>query len=150
MAARNTDIMIIHQEPEFTKRLEKFLYENFDCTVLSFETLRICLSSRPPQPDIVFVHYHLNDMDGLRAIRLLKKRWKRAVFVLIGTTEQLTAQRLARFGVDITVDGTEELERAVHDALRYHRYKRLAGRVVVSLLAFLSLVLVGLLIYAKA
>ena len=141
MKKKHLNILIIDDDPVYTRMLEKYLYVNVNCTVLSFETVRICLHARPPQPDIVFLDYYMNDMDGLRATRLLKKRWKKASYVLISSSERIMNKKISRFGVDLAIQKSEGIEQVVSLGLRYHKAKKMFRR---SILAVLGLILLGL------
>lgn len=121
-------IFIIDDDPIYTGVLERFLVENVDCTILCFESVRYCLHARPSQPDIVFVDYNMSDMNGLRATRMLKKRWKAAVYTLISSSENLSEKRISHFGVDMAISKSEGIDQIVTLSLRFYRFKRLMRR----------------------
>jgi DNA-binding NarL/FixJ family response regulator len=70
----------------------------------------------------------MSDMNGLRATRMLKKRWKSAVYTLISSSENLSEKRISHFGVDMAISKSEGIDQIVTLSLRFYRFKRLMRR----------------------
>jgi DNA-binding NarL/FixJ family response regulator len=56
------------------------------------------------KPDIVFVDFHMNDINGARASRMFSKKWKNARIVLISNSDSIKKKvKLSRYKIDATV-----------------------------------------------
>jgi DNA-binding NarL/FixJ family response regulator len=56
------------------------------------------------KPDIVFVDFHMNDINGARASKMFSKKWKNARIVLISSSDSIKRKvKLSRYNIDATV-----------------------------------------------
>ncbi len=55
-------------------------------------------------PDIVFVDFHMNDINGARASKMFSKKWRSARIVLISNSNSIKRKvKISRYGIDDTV-----------------------------------------------
>ena len=56
------------------------------------------------KPDIVFVDFHMNDINGARASKMFSKKWKNARIVLISSSDSIKKKvKLSRYKIDAAV-----------------------------------------------
>lgn len=56
------------------------------------------------KPDIVFVDFHMNDINGARASKMFSKKWKKARIVLISNSDSIKKKvKLSRYKIDAAV-----------------------------------------------
>ena len=100
----NPKILIIDDDPVYLAVIEKqFKNEGFQ-NVAIFESAIEGLKSDYGKPDVVFVDFHMNDINGARASKMFSKKWKNARIVLISNSESIKRKvRKSRYGIDDTV-----------------------------------------------
>ncbi len=100
----NPKILIIDDDPVYLAVIEKqFKNEGFQ-NVAIFESAIEGLKSDFGKPDVVFVDFHMNDINGARASKMFSKKWKNARIVLISNSESIKRKvRKSRYGIDDTV-----------------------------------------------
>ena len=100
----NPKILIIDDDPVYLAVIEKqFKNEGFP-DVAIFESAIEGLKSDFGKPDVVFVDFHMNDINGARASKMFSKKWKNARIVLISNSESIKRKvRKSRYGIDDTV-----------------------------------------------
>ncbi len=56
------------------------------------------------KPDIVFVDFHMNDINGARASKMFNRKWKNARIVLISNSDSIKKKvKLSRYKIDAAV-----------------------------------------------
>lgn|SRR5574343_143530 len=56
------------------------------------------------KPDLVFVDFHMNDINGARASKMFSKKWKNARIVLISNSDSIKKKvKLSRYKIDAAV-----------------------------------------------
>jgi len=100
----NPKILIIDDDPVYLAVIEKqFMNEGFH-NVAIYESAIEGLKSDFGKPDVVFVDFHMNDINGARASKMFSKKWKNARIVLISNSESIKRKvRKSRYGIDDTV-----------------------------------------------
>lgn len=100
----NPKILIIDDDPVYLAVIEKqFKNEGFQ-NVAIYESAIEGLKSDFGKPDVVFVDFHMNDINGARASKMFSKKWKNARIVLISNSESIKRKvKKSRYGIDDTV-----------------------------------------------
>lgn len=100
----NPKILIIDDDPVYLAVIEKqFKNEGFQ-NVAIFESAIEGLKSDFGKPDVVFVDFHMNDINGARASKMFSKKWKNARIVLISNSDSIKRKvKKSRYGIDDTV-----------------------------------------------
>lgn len=56
------------------------------------------------KPDLVFVDFHMNDINGARASKMFSRKWKNARIVLISNSDSIKKKvKLSRYKIDAAV-----------------------------------------------
>lgn len=56
------------------------------------------------KPDLVFVDFHMNDINGTRASKMFNRKWKNARIVLISNSDSIKKKvKLSRYKIDAAV-----------------------------------------------
>jgi DNA-binding NarL/FixJ family response regulator len=56
------------------------------------------------KPDLVFVDFHMNDINGARASKMFNRKWKNARIVLISNSDSIKKKvKLSRYKIDAAV-----------------------------------------------
>jgi DNA-binding NarL/FixJ family response regulator len=72
--------------------------------VMIYESAVDGIKSDFGKPDIVFVDFHMNDINGARASKMFSKKWKNARIVLISSSDSIKRKvKLSRYNIDATV-----------------------------------------------
>lgn len=72
--------------------------------VMIYESAVDGIKSDFGKPDIVFVDFHMNDINGARASKMFSKKWKNARIVLISSSDSIKKKvKLSRYNIDATV-----------------------------------------------
>jgi len=100
----NPKILIIDDDPVYLAVIEKqFKNEGFQ-NVAIFESAIEGLKSDFGKPDVVFVDFHMNDINGARASKMFSKKWKNARIVLISNSGSIKRKvKKSRYGINDTV-----------------------------------------------
>ncbi len=100
----NPKILIIDDDPVYLAVIEKqFMNEGFH-NVAIYESAIEGLKSDFGKPDVVFVDFHMNDINGARASKMFSKKWKNTRIVLISNSDSIKKKvRKSRYGIDDTV-----------------------------------------------
>lgn len=100
----NPKILIIDDDPVYLAVIEKqFKNEGFQ-NVAIFESAIEGLKSDFGKPNVVFVDFHMNDINGARASKMFSKKWKNARIVLISNSDSIKRKvKKSRYGIDDTV-----------------------------------------------
>jgi DNA-binding NarL/FixJ family response regulator len=90
-------------------------------------------------PDIIFIDYHLSDINGLSASKILKQRWKNTKIVLISS--EFSLKKIAnpkKYGIDLLCAKSADFNQFMN------QIKQLQFRKISSILlktTFISLIL---------
>ncbi|MEN9997943.1 MAG: Transcriptional regulatory protein ZraR [Bacteroidota bacterium] len=104
MKLLNPKVLIIDDDPVYLAVMEKqFKNEGFQ-NVAIFESAIEGLKSDFGRPDLVFVDFHMNDINGARASKMFSKKWKNTRIVLISNSDSIKKKvKKSRYGIDDTV-----------------------------------------------
>lgn len=62
------------------------------------------IKSNLGKPDLVFVDFHMNDINGARASKMFNRKWKNARIVLISNSDSIKKKvKLSRYKIDAAV-----------------------------------------------
>ena len=97
-------VLLVDDDPVFLALINKqFKNSGFD-TIASFGSAIEALKSDVGKPDIVFVDFHMNDINGARASKMFNKKWKNARVILISNSDSIKRKvKKSRYGIDDTV-----------------------------------------------
>ena len=100
----NPKILIIDDDPVYLAVIEKQFKNAGFQNVAIYESAIEGLKSDFGKPDVVFVDFHMNDINGARASKMFSKKWKNARIVLISNSESIKRKvKKSRYGIDDTV-----------------------------------------------
>jgi DNA-binding response OmpR family regulator len=97
-------IMVVDDDPLYLTLINQQFKNNGMNHVEFFESAIEVLKSDFGKPDIVFVDFHMNDINGARASKMFSKKWKQARIVLISNSDSIKKKvKKSRYGIDDTV-----------------------------------------------
>lgn len=97
-------IMVVDDDPLYLTLINQQFKNNGMNHVEFFESAIEGLKSDFGKPDIVFVDFHMNDINGARASKMFSKKWKQARIVLISNSDSIKKKvKKSRYGIDDTV-----------------------------------------------
>lgn len=97
-------IIIVDDDPIFLAVISQQFKNEGLVNVAIFESAIEGLKSDCGKPDVVFVDFHMNDINGARASKMFSKKWKNARIVLISNSESIKRKvKKSRYGIDDTV-----------------------------------------------
>jgi DNA-binding NarL/FixJ family response regulator len=116
--------------------------------VAIFESAIESLKSDFGKPDIVFVDFHMNDVNGARASKMFSKKWKKARIVLISSSDSIKKKvKLSRYKIDAAILKDADFTELVNQVKIASRSIILRGIWKVSSVILISVALYFLFIY---
>lgn len=97
-------ILIIDDDPVYLAVInQKFKNNGFEHVAI-FDNVIEGIKSDFGKPDIVFVDFHMNDINGARASKMFSKKWRDTRIVLISNSESIKRKvKKSRYGIHDTV-----------------------------------------------
>lgn len=106
------------------------------------------IKSNLGKPDIVFVDFHMNDVNGARASKMFSKKWKKARIVLISSSDSIKKKvKLSRYKIDAAILKDADFTELVNQVKIASRNIILRGIWKVSSVILISVALYFLFIY---
>jgi DNA-binding NarL/FixJ family response regulator len=106
------------------------------------------IKSNLGKPDIVFVDFHMNDVNGARASKMFSKKWKKARIVLISSSDSIKKKvKLSRYKIDAAILKDADFTELVNQVKIASRNIILRGIWKVSIVILISVALYFLFIY---
>lgn len=100
MRLTNPKIYVIDDDPLYLQLLVKSLNNNDYKRVVGFNSATEGLN-KIDSPDIIFIDYHLGDLNGLSTSKILKQTWKQTKIILISNEFSLNKiNNPKKYGID--------------------------------------------------
>jgi DNA-binding response OmpR family regulator len=81
-------IIILDEQPGLISALSEKLSSSASFQLECYDSVTSCLKSTPKSPHLIFVEHKMNHIDGVSAIKILRKKWRRTTIVLKGVSEE--------------------------------------------------------------
>lgn len=139
MSLLNPKIYVIDDDQLYMQMLTRSLIHNSYKKVTAFNSV-IESFNQIDSPDIIFIDYHLSDINGLSASKILKQRWKNTKIVLISS--EFSLKKIAnpkKYGIDLLCPKSADFNQFMN------QIKQLQFRKISSILlkaTFVSIILV--------
>lgn len=118
-------IVVIEDDPVYSLLLSRYLTGNLDCKVKCFNNAIGCLHAADLDVDLVFIDLIMRDMDGLRASKVLRRKWKNAGVILLSSNDKVFNLNLKSYGVDLAFKKDVPLKEIIRRSLRLLRVRRI-------------------------
>lgn len=103
-------IYIIDDDPFYLEVISKKLMNAGFANIRCFTSAIEALQSGVEKPNVLFVDFHMDDINGTRASRLFSKKWMNTRIVLISASDSIKSKvKKKRFGIDATVVKREDI-----------------------------------------
>jgi len=97
-------ILIVDDDPVYLAVINQKFKNHGIQNVAIFDNVIEGIKSDFGKPDIVFVDFHMNDINGARASKMFSKKWRNTRIVLISNSESIKKKvKKSRYGIDDTV-----------------------------------------------
>jgi DNA-binding response OmpR family regulator len=128
-------IMIIDDDPVFSKLLSKALSIHSNYTIITCSSSLDIFNDSALNPSIVFIDYNMNDLNGLSTAKLVRRKWKNATIILISESSKIRSINISKYGIDTQISKKIGFEELVSISLKMNRAIR-TNRVVKSLIIY--------------
>jgi len=118
-------VVVIEDDPVYSLFFSRYLKDNLDCKVIRFDNAISCLHTADLHADLVFIDLMMRDMDGLRASKVLRRKWKNAGVILMSSNDKVFNLNLKSYGVDLAFKKDMHLKEIIRRALRLLRVRRI-------------------------
>ena len=136
----NPKIYVIDDDQLYMQMLTKSLTNNSYNRVIGFKSVTEGFK-KIDSPDIIFIDYHLADLNGLSAAKILKQSWKKAKIVLISNEFSLNKIRNPKkYGIDLLSPKSSDFNQYALQ-IKQLQFKKISSIVLKG--AFISLFLVA-------
>jgi DNA-binding response OmpR family regulator len=144
MTWKEPKILIIDDDKEYTKIVLSYFVDNQFNDVISFHNVMDCMNTLDKRPDVIFVNYRLNNIEGVRAARMLNRKFSRARIVVMKSSEK-AKQRVnkRKYGIDGMIEENTDLIEFVKE-VNLHKTNVIRKSILNGLLVLISII--GLLI----
>lgn len=85
---KELSVVVIEDDPVYSLLLSRYLGGNLDCKVIRFDNAISCLHTADLHVDLVLIDLMMRDMDGLRASKVLRRKWKNAGIILMSSNDR--------------------------------------------------------------
>jgi DNA-binding NarL/FixJ family response regulator len=141
-------IFVVDDDPVYLAVINQQFKNHGIKNVAIFESAIESLKSDFGKPDIVFVDFHMNDINGARASKMFNKKWKSTRIVLISNSESIKKKvKKSRYGIDDTVLKDADFTELVNQVKIASRNIILRGIWKVSSVILISVAVYFLFIY---
>ena len=140
-------IMIIDDDPVFSKLLSKALSIHSNNTIITCSSMLDIFNDSAQNPSIVFIDYNMTDLNGLSTAKLVRKKWKNSTIILISESTKIRTINISKYKVDAKILKKIGFEELASIGLKMDRAIR-TNRVVKSVIIYiLSISIIALLIW---
>lgn len=141
-------IFVVDDDPVYLAVINQQFKNHGIENVAIFESAIEGLKSDFGKPDVVFVDFHMNDINGARASKMFSKKWKSTRIVLISNSESIKKKvKKSRYGIDETVLKDTDFTELVNQVKIASRNIILRGIWKVSSVILISVAVYFLFIY---
>ena len=140
-------ILIIDDDPLFREVFHKKLGNagTFDINV--YDSAVDCILNEKTKPDLIFIDYRMNDMDGITASKMLKNRWRGTQIILVSGSVKAVNSVLKRSKTfEMAYDKTKFSDISIKE-LRWLIWKRIL-KISALIIVFILLVLTFLFLWS--
>ena len=135
-------ILIIDDDKEYSKVTKTYFKDNQFNDVLIYHNVMDCLNNLNQRPDVIFVNYKMNDIEGVRAARMLKRKWSRARIVIMKSSEKAKKRvNKRKFGIDSIIDVSANMNEYMNE-VNYHKKNKMTKLILQSSFLLISIVLI--------
>ena len=146
MKKRGT-IMIIDDDPVFSKLLSKSLSVHSNDDIITCSTSLDIFNDPALNPSIFFIDYNMNDLNGLSTAKLVRRKWKKSTIILISESSKIRTINVSKYGIDAKILKKIGFEELAIKGLKMNRAIR-TNRIVKSLISYtLSISIIATLIW---
>lgn len=136
---KDLKIIIVNDDADYGTSLQLHLIRNQIKQVDVYHSAVECLRSSEQIPDVIFVEHKMSEIDGARASRMFKRKWKHVRIILISSSIR-AKKRINRrkFGIDNIVDKSINFEEVVNE-IKIYKYQRWFKSIQYLLFAVITL-----------
>jgi DNA-binding NarL/FixJ family response regulator len=135
----NPKIYVIDDDQLYMQMLTKSLTNNSYSRVIGFNSVTESFS-KIDAPDIIFLDYHLRDLNGLSSAKILKQTWKKTKIVLISNEFSLNKIRNPKkYGIDLLCAKSSDFDQFMAQ-IKQLQFKHIVSIFLKSTLISLSLI----------
>lgn len=132
-------IYIVDENIDVSNQLKLSFIEQKIHSVRVFQSTIDCLNSEQINPDIIYVEFRMNHLNGIQAIKLLRRKWKRSIFILKGVSDRQEKRiNKRKYGISKTIIKDTDLNELVMKAIIVYRIKYFRN-IGLNLLIFCSI-----------
>jgi DNA-binding NarL/FixJ family response regulator len=128
-------IMIIDDDPVFSKLLSKALSVHSNNAIITCSTSLDIFNDTAIKPSIVFIDYNMNDLNGLSTAKLVRRKWKTATIILISESPKISSITISKYGINGKILKKIGIEELVSIGLKMNRTVR-ANRIFKTFIIF--------------
>jgi len=115
-------IMIIDDDTIFAALLRKCLAKYTKDAVHVYSSTIEIIHTPLTAPYLVFIDYHMNDLNGLSTARLVRKKWgKKVVIILISASDKILKIPISKYGIDKCISKKIGLDAIAQDGLKMYK-----------------------------
>jgi DNA-binding NarL/FixJ family response regulator len=133
---KSGSIMIIDDDPVFTKLLSKALSVHSNNAIITCSSSLDIFNDSALNPSIVFIDYNMNDLNGLSTAKIVRRKWKKATIILISESTKISSINVSKYGINGKIPKKIGVEQLASNGLRMNRVIR-TNRVVKSLIIYI-------------
>ncbi|MEY3237129.1 MAG: hypothetical protein RI883_1230 [Bacteroidota bacterium] len=145
MRLLNPKIYVIDDDQLYMQMLTRSLIHNSYKKVTAFNSVTESFHEID-SPDIIFIDYHLSDLNGLSAAKILKQKWKKSKIVLISSEFSLKKiTNPKKYGIDQLCPKSSDFNQFIGQ-IKQLQYKKIATiflKVIIILSLFSSVYIFG-------
>jgi DNA-binding NarL/FixJ family response regulator len=133
---KSGSIMIIDDDPVFTKLLSKALSVHSNNAIITCSSSLDIFNDSALNPSIVFIDYNMNDLNGLSTAKIVRRKWKKTTIILISESTKISSINVSKYGINGKIPKKIGVEQLASNGLRMNRVIR-TNRVVKSLISYI-------------
>lgn len=132
---KSGSIMIIDDDPVFSKLLSKALSVHSNNAITTCSTSLDIFNDPALNPSIVFIDYNMNDLNGLSTAKLVRRKWKTATIILISESPKISSIAISKYGINGKIPKKIGVEQLASIGLKMNRAVR-ANRIFKTFIIF--------------
>ena len=140
-------IMIIDDDPVFSKLLSKALSVHSNNAIITCSTSLDIFNDSTVNPSIVFIDYNMSDLNGLSTAKLVRRKWKTATIILISESPKISSIAISKYGINGKIPKKIGVEQLASIGLKMNRTIK-TNRIIKAFIIYtLSISIIALLIW---
>lgn len=145
---KSGSIMIIDDDPVFSKLLSKALSVHSNNAIITCSTSLDIFNDPALNPSIVFIDYNMNDLNGLSTAKLVRRKWKKTTIILISESQKISSITISKYGINGKIPKKIGVEELVSIGLKMNRNVRVYRIIKAFIIFTLSISFLGTLMWA--